>query len=75
MPKEILCEIFWHEKGEGADRVGSTHVMSHDPYLLSDLNLIQIKDMKIRKNEIKFYGKVLVASKVYSFFTLRSWLA
>ena len=49
MQKRVLCEIYWHEKGEGADRVGGTHGMSHDPYLLPDLNLIQIKDKKIIK--------------------------
>ena len=28
--------------------MGGSHVMSHNPYLLSDLNLIQIKDKKER---------------------------
>ena len=49
---------FWHEKGGHRDRVGGTHVMSHDLFLLPDLNLIQIKDKK-EKNQVSWERRVV----------------
>ena len=39
-------------------------MMSHDPYLLPDLNLIQIEDQKIRRKEIKFSWKKRVVPQL-----------
>ena len=42
---------------EGAEKGGAIIMMSHEPYLILYLNLIQIKDKKIRRKEIRFYRK------------------
>ena len=42
---------------EGAEKGGAIIMMSHEPYLILYLNLIQIIDKKIRRNKSGFIGK------------------